>query len=711
MRNYGQYCPIARGSGIIAERWTPIILRNVLLGCRTFNEIATGAPGLSRALLTRRLRELEHAGVVAVRPKPDGHGSFYLPTPAGRELWPVLQALGDWAQRWMDVTAEDADPDLVVWSWCQTSLRRDLLPPNRVVVRFEFGSHARQARIWLLLEHGQGELCGSDPGFGDDVVVTVDDPLVFARWHLGLVEWRTALKSGAVRVEGPRALCRALPTWNSYPETQARRRTEHDRAPGGTAPLPPEAVRPAEPSYRAAPWRTGRTRPGRSGIPGFAGRLVTPRDADYDDVRAVWNAAVDRKPRYIARCLSPRDVAAAIRYARERGLTLAVRSGGHSVAGTSMCDDGLVIDVGPMKALTIDPAQRTATVGAGTVWGELDAATQAFGLATTGGLVSHTGIAGLTLGGGLGWLMRRHGLTADQLTGAHLVTADGGQLTVGPASDENPELLWALRGGGGGLGVATSFTYRLHPVGPEILAGPVLWPLDQATAVLRSYRDLIATAPPELATLVVLRRAPAAPFLPVETHGRPVCMIAMLALAGPTAAERLLAPLRTMGIPLLDLVKWRPYTGLQTMFDTGVPAGWHYYWKSTGLRELSDPVIDTLVERAAWAQSPRSYALLFHLGGAIADQDPTAAAFSRRDVPHELNVNAVWLPHQPIGPAECAWARDFVAALDPYRDGVYVNFLDHDDHHRRAEAFDAETTARLERVRHRHDPDRVFRPD
>ena len=227
MRNYGQFCPIARGSEILAERWTPIILRNVLMGCHTFNEIAAGAPGLSRALLTRRLRELEHAGVLKSRPKPDGHGSLYEPTPAGRDLAGVLQAIGGWAERWTEVTTEHADPDVVLWSWCQEFLRRDLLPDRRVVVRFEFARGGRRVRVWLLVEGREVEICRFDPGFGDDLVVTVDDPLTFARWHMGVVGWAAALRSGAVTVTGPRELRLAFPTWNAGPERLGRLRAEH----------------------------------------------------------------------------------------------------------------------------------------------------------------------------------------------------------------------------------------------------------------------------------------------------------------------------------------------------------------------------------------------------------------------------------------------------------------------------------------------------
>jgi DNA-binding HxlR family transcriptional regulator len=223
VRTYGQFCPIARGSEVLAERWTPIILRNLLLGCTTFNEIAAGAPGLSRALLTQRLRGLERAGLVEISPKPAGRGSIYEPTPQGRAMWDVLRALGRWAEQWMDVKPEHAEPDVVLWSWVQSFLDRERLPKRRVQVRFEFtGRTARRVRTWMLIENGDAELCGVDPGFGDDLVVAVSDVLAFARWHLGLVEWADALRSGAIAVEGTKGLARALPTWNVGPETHRR---------------------------------------------------------------------------------------------------------------------------------------------------------------------------------------------------------------------------------------------------------------------------------------------------------------------------------------------------------------------------------------------------------------------------------------------------------------------------------------------------------
>jgi DNA-binding HxlR family transcriptional regulator len=235
MRTYGQFCPIARGSEILAERWTPIILRNLLLGCRTFNEIAAGCPGLSRALLARRLRELERAGVVEIRPKQNGRGSVYQPTPAGKDLAGVLEAIGGWAERWTELTDDHADPDVVLWSWRQSHVRHDLLPDRRVVVRFEFTRGGRQVRIWVLIERREVELCRFDPGFGDDLVVGIEDPLAFASWHMGRLGWNAALRSGGITVTGPRALRQGFPTWNSGPVENAKIRAEHGLPVGGPA--------------------------------------------------------------------------------------------------------------------------------------------------------------------------------------------------------------------------------------------------------------------------------------------------------------------------------------------------------------------------------------------------------------------------------------------------------------------------------------------
>ncbi|MGH3147705.1 MAG: FAD-binding protein, partial [Rubrobacter sp.] len=416
--------------------------------------------------MSKRLRELERASVIEIRPKPNGHGSVYEPTQMGRGLWDVLMAMQTWTLKWMDVSLEHSDPDVVLWSWCHGFMRRDRLPEGRVLVRFEFPCQpVYLRRIWLLLEDKEVELCTKYPGFEEDVTVVVEDLLTFARWHLGLVAWGGALRAGHIRVTGRRELARALPTWNAAPYIHALQRG--DLISGGPAtsdPLPhldPVAAQarfrrrlPPSPSEDA------------SVIPGFEGRLITPDDQGYDEVRSVWNGAIDRRPEYVARCLSAGDAAAALRFAREHDLPISVRGGGHGVAGTAVCDDGLVIDLSCMKGIEVDPAARTARAQGGVLWGELDAATQAFGLATTGGTMSQTGIAGLTLGGGIGWLMRRHGLTIDNLLEAEVVTSEGQLMTA--SEQERPDLFWGLRGGGGNFGIATSFTYRLHPVGPQV---------------------------------------------------------------------------------------------------------------------------------------------------------------------------------------------------------------------------------------------------
>jgi hypothetical protein len=430
--------------------------------------------------------------------------------------------------------------------------------------------------------------------------------------------------------------------------------------------------------------------------------LLRPGDPGYDEARKVWNGAIDRRPALIARCAGAGDVAAALRLGRERGLPIAVRGGGHSVSGLSVNDGGLVIDLSPMRAVVVDPRTHTARAGAGVLWGELDAATQEHGLATVGGIVTHTGIAGLTLGGGIGWLMRKHGATVDNLLGAELVTADGEMIRA----DE--ELLWGLRGGGGNFGIVTEFTYRLHPVGPAILGGPLYYALEDGPEVLRRYRDLIAEAPDELTTILNLRQAPPLPFLPRELHGRPVVTVAACYSGDIEAGERLLAPLREK--TLLDAVSPRPYTQLQQLFDPSVPHGWHYHWRSWELPPLTDAAIDTLVEQAARITSPRSYIIVFQLGGAMARVGEHDTAFSQRDAAHNVNINAVWVEGDPGADRHLRWVRDCYAALEPHTRGrAYVNFLEDEGEDRIRAAYGPAKHERLVALKRRYDPQNLLR--
>ena len=433
------------------------------------------------------------------------------------------------------------------------------------------------------------------------------------------------------------------------------------------------------------------------------GELLTPSDAGYDEARKVWNGAIDRRPALIARCRETADVVAALRLARERGLPVAVRGGGHGVSGMAVCDDGLVIDLSPMKRIAVDREARTARAQGGVLWGELDAATQVHGLATVGGIVTHTGIGGLTLGGGIGWLMRRHGATVDNLLGAEVVTVDDSTITA----DE--ELLWGLRGGGGNFGIVTAFEYRLHPVGPTVLAGPLYHSLEDGPEVLRFYRDFIADAPDELTTIVNLRPAPPLPVLPPELHGRPVVTIAACWAGDPEQGERALEPLRRFGRPLIDLIAPRPYVELQAMFNAAVPHGWHYYWKSWEVPPLTDAAIDTLVERTAAITSPRSYIIVFQLGGALA-RPAHDTAFGQRSEGHDVNINGVWLPDDPDAERHVQWTRDTYDALAPFGAGrTYVNFLGDEGSARVRAAYGPERYARLLALKRAYDPENVLR--
>jgi FAD/FMN-containing dehydrogenase len=425
------------------------------------------------------------------------------------------------------------------------------------------------------------------------------------------------------------------------------------------------------------------------------GRLIRPEDPDYDAARRVYNGMIDRRPALIARCAAPEDVVAAVEFGRDNGLLVAVRGGGHNVAGNAVCDGGLVIDLSRMKAIRVDPVAKTARADPGLTWGELDRATQAHGLATTGGFISTTGIAGLTLGGGLGWLMRKHGLTCDNLIAAEVVTADGRLVRAGP--DGDADLLWGLRGGGGNFGVVTAFEYRLHPLGP-VTAGTALYPMAGAREVLRWYRDFLAEAPDEVGTSLSLS---------TSAGGEPVVYVVVCHCGAPEAAEGVLARLRAGPAPLAMDVRRRPYAELQTLSDAGFPFGLLNYWKSAFLRDLSDEAIDVAVEHVAGVPSPRSFAVLEHLGGAV--ESGADSAFAHRDRRFNFSIVSMWTEGAETE-ANVDWTRRFWEAMRPFAaDAVYVNYLGDEGQERIVAAYGRERYARLVALKRRYDPGNLFR--
>lgn len=439
----------------------------------------------------------------------------------------------------------------------------------------------------------------------------------------------------------------------------------------------------------------------------FRGALLRPGEEGYEESRRVWNGAIDRRPALIARCAGADDVQEALRFARERDLPVSVRGGGHGVAGHAVCDDGVMIDLSLMKAVSVDPAARVARAAGGLLWSELDLATQRHGLATTGGTISHVGIGGLTLGGGFGHLMRRHGLTVDNLRAVDLVTADGGRLRVDAESE--PELFWGLRGGGGNFGIATAFEYDLHPVGPIVLGGPVYWPLEQAPEVLRRLRELAPDAPDELGIMIVAHRAPPVPFLPPERYGTPVLGLLLVWSGDIAEGMRATAPLRAVGTPLGDLVRPVPYRAVQTLLDGSAPKGTHAYWRSHRLPELSDAVIDRIVALVESLTSPLSLLNGWAIGGAASRLAPEATAVGEREVGFELRLISVWPPGDPDGERHTAWVREGWEALRPHSAGrQYASFLS-DEGLAGVRAAYGDRLARLVALKDSCDPTNVFR--
>ena len=439
---------------------------------------------------------------------------------------------------------------------------------------------------------------------------------------------------------------------------------------------------------------------------GLRGTVIQPGDADYDAARQVWNAMIDRRPALIVRCAGVADVLSAVEFARAHHLPVAVRGGGHNVAGNATCDDGMVIDLSPMKSIRIDPARRVARAEPGLTWGEFDHETQALGLALTGGIQSTTGIAGFTLGGGFGYLARKHGLTCDNLLSADVVTADGQLLT---ASDtQNADLFWGLRGGGGNFGIVTSFEFRLIPLGP-VFGGLLIYPAARARDVLRSYREFVTTVPDELFTIPIFSTAPAAPYLPPHLHGQPVLSIAVCYAGPPDVGERIVQPLRAFGPPAVDLLGPMRYTDVQTLLDAANPRGRHNYWKAEYFTGYSDDALDTIIAYTSRMPAPYSKVLLAHLQGAISRVGPDATAYTHRQAPFLLNINAMWTDPRETD-QQIAWARDFWTAMRPFSaGGVYVNFLSNEGEDRVKAAYDPHTYARLAALKSRYDPTNFFR--
>jgi hypothetical protein len=439
---------------------------------------------------------------------------------------------------------------------------------------------------------------------------------------------------------------------------------------------------------------------------GFTGELVRPEDADFDEHRKVWNGSIDRRPAVIARCAGADDIGAALLFARRTGLPVAVRGGGHSFPGLSVCDDGIVIDLSLMRGTAVDPEARTVRVQAGALLGDVDRATQPFGLAVPSGIVTHTGVAGLTLGGGIGWIMRKYGLSIDQLSSVDLITAAGERVVA--SETENAELFWGVRGGGGNFGIVTAFDFTLCDVGPTVVAGPIFWPIEQSPQVLRFYRDWIADAPDELMTIVLHRKAPPLPYVPAELHGKLIVGV-ICCYTGPVEeGERIVRPMKRFGSPVLDLCEPKPFLEHQSMFDPSFPPGRWYYFRSCDVAELSDEVIDITVEHTRRIRSPLTSFPIWQMGGAMARVGENETAFNGRSVGHTFNINAATATSEGFD-AEREWVRDFWEALKPFHTSVYMNFLMDEGEERIRQAYGEEKYDRLTALKRMYDPGNLFR--
>ncbi len=446
---------------------------------------------------------------------------------------------------------------------------------------------------------------------------------------------------------------------------------------------------------------------GSSLIDDFAGEQIRPGDPGYDEARVLWNGLFDKHPALIARCISTADVVAAVNYGRENGLEIAVRSGGHSAAGHSSVDDGLVIDLSQMKRIDVDPDSQITRCQPGLTWAEFDGATQVHGLATTGGRFSTTGIAGLLLGSGSGWIERKCGLTADNLLSAEVVLADGS--VVRASKDENPELFWGIRGGGGNFGIVTEFEIKLHKIGPMIYGGLLGCAPERAPEITRFLRDYMETAPDDLGVGIGFISAPPLPVVPEEMHFQPVCGLVICWTGTKEEGEKVLAPIREVAQPVLDMVQEMPYTVLQGMLDEGGPYGVRGYLKAEFISDLNEDAIAKLVDAGAKRPGPMVQLLLEPLGGQIARNEDTA--ISRRDVSWCYHALSMWMdPSEEAADAHVAWVKDLTETMKPHTtSGVYLNFTIDNDDDRVRKTFGEEKYARLQALKDRYDPQNLFR--
>jgi FAD/FMN-containing dehydrogenase len=440
---------------------------------------------------------------------------------------------------------------------------------------------------------------------------------------------------------------------------------------------------------------------------GLRGRLCLPRDPGYDEARTLWNAMIDRRPAAVVRAVGASDVIQTVRLAAKHGLLLSVRGGGHNIAGNAVCEGGLMLDLSRMDLVRVDPTARTARVGPGARLADLDKETQAFGLATPVGINSTTGVAGLTLGGGFGWLSRKYGLTVDNLLSADVVTA-AGEL-VHTSDTDHPDLFWAIRGGGGNFGVVTSFKFRLHPVGPQVIAGLIVHPWANAKEVLHEYRRLVAKAPDELCCWVVMRKAPPLPFLPQEVHGTEVLVLALCHAGDLVSGEKAAAPFKAIGKPIADVVGPHPFAGWQTAFDPLLTPGERNYWKSHDFVDLGDGLIDVLLDGVRRLPSPQCEIFVGSLGGAINRVPVEATAYPHRNVNFVMNVHTRW--SDPSQDKPCiAWARAIYDAAAPFATGgVYVNFMPDDEAQRVRSGAYGPNYDRLAKVKAKYDPKNLLR--